>query len=62
MASRSLLVGFALFLLRVVAGFTGWMCDEAFKELSASRTSSSSSPARRPACLRARSPVSVRDS
>lgn len=40
-----------LFLLRVVAGFTGWMVDKAFKELSASCTSSSSSPARRPACL-----------
>lgn len=44
-----MLVGFGLFLLWVVAVFTGWMVDKAFKELSVLCTSSSSS-AKQPAC------------
>jgi hypothetical protein len=55
----SVLVGLGLFLLRVVAVFTGWMVDKAFKEVSASGSSSSSSPAEQPACLQVRFPVFV---
>lgn len=57
--SPSVLSVLGLFLLQVMAVFTGWMVDKAFKELSASCTSSSSSPAKQLACLQVRSPVSV---
>lgn len=53
-----MLVGLGLFGRGVVAVFTGWMADKAFKELSASCTSSSRSPAKWPACLQVRSPDS----
>lgn len=41
--SRSVLLALWSVLLRLVEVFTGWMVDRAFKELSASCTSSSSS-------------------